>query len=64
MRSPRALTRKVAQFLQEEDGNAYTTVSFLMATLTLAVPVGVVLYYLYGSVCTGARQANLILGLF
>lgn len=51
-------------FFGEEDGNAYSTVSFLMATLTLALPVGAVLFYLYGSVCTAGRHANLLLGLF
>lgn len=64
MHPPHALIHKAAQFLREEDGAAYTTVSFLVATLTLAVPAGVVFYHLYGSVCTGARQANMILGLF
>lgn len=62
--APVSVASRLREFFDEEDGNAYSTVSFLMATLTLALPVGAVLFYLYGSVCVAGRHANLLLGLF
>lgn len=57
-------TLKLRQFWEEEAGAIYPTTSFLMATLVIAIPLGMMFLAIYDSLCEGGRQANLLLGLF
>lgn len=54
----------LVQFAADELGQMHATPSFLVATLFLAVPMGLVLVSIYAALCKGAQLANLILGLF
>lgn len=58
--------RKVSlrQFWIEEAGAIYPATSFLMATLVIAIPLGMMFLSMYESLCEGGRQANLLIGLF
>ncbi len=51
-------------FLRDEAGNAYVTTSFLMVTLMVSIPLGMMFYSIYGALCRAGYSANLILGLF
>jgi hypothetical protein len=52
------------RFWREEEGDIYPTTSLLMSTLVIAIPLGLMLWAIYGSLCEAGRHANLIIGLF
>lgn len=54
----------IVRFWRDEAGDIYPTTSFLMSTLVIAIPLGLMLWTMYGSLCSAGRQGNLILGLF
>ena len=63
MKQPNPIV-SLRQFWAEESGAIYPTTSFLMATLVIAIPLGMMFLAMYDSLCEGGRQANLLIGLF
>ncbi len=51
-------------FWEDEDGAIYPTASFLMSTISLAIPCGFLLWSMYDSLVDGARQSNFLIGIF
>lgn len=52
------------RFLGDERGQIHSTTNFLMLTLAVSLPIGAFCLGLYGSLCGGARLANMLIGLF
>lgn len=42
--------------------HSFTT--FILSTLVIAIPVGLMLWAIYGALCGAGRQASLIIGIF
>lgn len=52
------------RFLRDEDGALYPTTSFLMVTLVVSIPLGLIFLGIYFSLCAAGRLANFLVGLF
>src|SRR4051794_26237400 len=62
--SRRIGTRNLSSFWREERGDLHPTTSLLVSTLAIAIPLGLMLWAIYGSLCESGRQANLMIGIF
>lgn len=54
----------LVEFRDDEQGQMHVTPSFLMATLVLAIPMGLIFFAVYGALIRAGYQANTIIGLF
>lgn len=52
------------RFLADEEGGLYPTTSLIFSTLVIAIPLGLMLWAIYGALCGAGRQASLIIGIF
>ena len=51
-------------FWQDARGEIYATTSYLITTLSVSIPLGLVLYGIYDTLCSAGRYTNFVLGLF
>lgn len=51
-------------FLCDEEGALYGVASYMAATTAISIPLGLLFYTFYGSLCDAGRYANFIIGLF
>lgn len=54
----------IRAFLWDEAGALYGSYGFIAVTITISIPLGLMFYSIYDSLCAAGRYANFILGLF
>lgn len=63
--APRSgILQSAFEFASDEQGEIAPVTSFLMATLSISIPMGYMFLRIYFSMCDAGRQANLLIGLF
>lgn len=51
-------------FWQDERGALYATTSYVVTTVAVSIPLGLLLYAVYDTLCAAGRYTNFVLGLF
>lgn len=51
-------------FWRDDRGALYATTSYLVTTVAVSLPLGLMLYAVYDTLCAAGRYTNFVLGLF
>jgi hypothetical protein len=54
----------IAAFIQDESGAIYGAASYMAATMAISLPLGLMFYAIYDTLCDAGRYTNFVLGLF
>lgn len=54
----------LSAFWQDDRGELYATTSYLVTTLAVSIPLGLLFYAIYDTLCSAGRYTNFVLGLF
>lgn len=60
----RIRTDSLKAFWRDERGEAYVAHSYLGAALAISIPLGLMFYSIYESMCSAGRYADFMLALF